>query len=117
MRKNTKGFIVFIFLILALGFLIDNGVSFFYGAVVSWANIALHYGVFNVQKKRLSRYQSQALVVMVSSTVTRFFIMGSLLALGFRNSYLEAVPLLLGFVLGQLFFLIHQLLVVTDNGK
>ncbi len=95
----------------------ESWVSFSYGVFVSLVNIVIQAVIYFGHKRKVSRYPSQALVVVVINTVTRLLAVVGLLLLGFRHFLLSAEYILLGFVLGQVFFLIHQLWVTQDNGK
>lgn len=87
------------------------------GLLISVLNAIIYYGFYFYHKRLISRYPMQALVVVASSTVVRFLVIGGLLVLCFHNPNLTAKTLVLGFVLGQLFFLIHHLMVASNNVK
>lgn len=116
-QKDAISVVFFIILITFMGILLDSWNSLIYGAALSLLNVGIQKSTFWYHKRRVSRYPAQALVVVISNTITRFFIVGSLLIWGFSSLNLDAKNLLLGFVSGQLFFLIHQLLVAKNNGK
>ncbi len=97
--------------------LLNKHLDFCYGLLISLVNVVLYYGFYAYHSGRVSRYPAQALVVVISSTLVRFLLIGGLLVLVLQNLDVVAKPLFLGFVLGQLFFLIHHLLVVTNNVK
>ncbi len=94
-----------------------NQVSFGFGLLISLCNTGIYYGLCFYHKRLISRYPMQALVVVASSTVVRFLLIGGLLVLCFQQANLTAKALVLGFVLGQLFFLIHHLMVASSNVK
>ncbi len=108
--------VLLILFVVAVMFFI-NQVSFGFGLLISLCNTGIYYGFYFYHKRLISRYPMQALVVVASSTVVRFLLIGGLLVLCFHNSNLTAKTLVLGFVLGQLFFLIHHLMVAASNVK
>ncbi|PIE45036.1 MAG: hypothetical protein CSA45_04535 [Gammaproteobacteria bacterium] len=107
--------LLFLVVALAVGALSGRYVAFFFGVAVSLFNFGLHFGVYLIQRKQVPRYPAQALVAVVSTTVFRFVVCGCLLVLGFHRLGLAPNPLLLGFILGQLFFLFYQLTTVATN--
>lgn len=97
---------------------LTNVYGFVYGAVVSLVNVSLYYGFYWRHRRRVPAYSGQALTVVISSTVTRFFFVGLLLVLGWEKLNLEPKSLILGFVLGQIFYLVNQLITVRiHHGK
>ncbi|MGY0398361.1 MAG: ATP synthase subunit I [Ostreibacterium sp.] len=117
-KKSITLWIIFIMLFTVLAISLSNHLAFFYGTVISLCNIALYYAFFVQHKGRVARYPEQALVIVVTTTSIRFLLVGSLLIVAFTTMKLEAQSILLGFVLGQLFFLIHQLVMVVEkDGK
>ncbi len=115
MRKKVLFFEIFLVVVIFTVILLTNQLDFFYGLLISVVNVGVFYGFYFYHKKRISRYPAQALVVVVSSTVARFLLIGGLLVLAFQHPNVAAKSLVLGFVLGQLFFFIHHLLVATNN--
>lgn len=106
-------------IIALLGFaLVESKQAFAYGILVSFVNAVLYYGFYWRHRRRIATYPEQALVVVVSSTVTRFALVGCSLILGWVNLQLQPESLILGFVLGQIFYLLNQLITVkTSHGK
>lgn len=101
------------FVIALLGYLlVDEKNAYLYGCFTGLVNIAVALGVYYLKRKQVPRYPAQALVIVISTTLMRFLIVGSLLVYGFTRIGLTPEPLLIGFVLGQIFFLIHQLVTV-----
>ncbi len=78
---------------------------------------ALLYGVMVslVNMHRVAKYPAQALVLVISTTVMRFVCVGALLFWGLVRLQLAPEALILGFVLGQFFFIFHQLITVKAN--
>ncbi len=113
---KTKGIVFFVFFIVLVMFFLGQK-SFGCGMLVSLLNASAYYGFYFYHKRLISRYPMQALVVVASSTVVRFLFIGGLLVLCFHNPNLTAKTLVLGFVLGQLYFLIHHLMVASSNVK
>ncbi len=96
---------------------VGNEILFFYGFFVSLLNIIIQNSFYFYHEKQVSKYPSQALIIVVTSTIMRVLIVGSLLLLGFKYLLIDTSNILLGFILGQVIFLIHQLLVTKNNGK
>ncbi|PID65692.1 MAG: hypothetical protein CR975_06185 [Gammaproteobacteria bacterium] len=115
--KNLLYFEIVVMFGVAVWALLNKHLDFCYGLLISLVNVVLYYGFYAYHSGRVSRYPAQALVVVISSTLVRFLLIGGLLVLVLQNLDVVAKPLFLGFVLGQLFFLIHHLLVVTNNVK
>lgn len=115
--KNLLYFEIIVVFGVAVWALLNKHLDFCYGLLISLVNVVLYYGFYAYHSGRVSRYPAQALVVVISSTLVRFLLIGGLLVLVLQNLDVVAKPLFLGFVLGQLFFLIHHLLVVTNNVK
>lgn len=116
--------ILIIFWVIALSvaifgyLLIDEKQDYLYGLFVSLINTGIALGVYYLKRKQIPRYPAQALVIVISTTLMRFMIIGGLLIYGFTRFGGIPEPLLLGFVIGQIFFLINQLItVVTSDGK
>ncbi len=86
-----------------------------YGVMVSLANMGLYYGFFLRHRYRIAKYPGQALVLVISATVMRFVCVGVLLFCGLSQLQLAPKALILGFVLGQFFFIFHQLITVKAN--
>lgn len=116
-RNNYKLLVIFLaFLSISLSLTQDKK-AFLYGIFVSLANLGVYYYFYFRHKNKIPEYQGQALVVVVISIVTRFILIGGLLVWGLTQ-FSESESLLLGFVLGQLFFLFNQLLTVAiTDGK
>ncbi|PID65031.1 MAG: hypothetical protein CR977_02480 [Gammaproteobacteria bacterium] len=86
-----------------------------YGVMVSLVNMGLYYGFFLRHRHRVAKYPAQALVLVISTTVMRFVCVGVLLFWGLVRLQLAPEALILGFVLGQFFFIFHQLITVKVN--
>lgn len=107
-----------VLLVTVLSYLVINReIAFTYGLLASLVNIGIAIGVYQHQSKQVPSYPNQALVIVISTTLIRFLVTGALLVYGFKWLGFTPKPLLLGFVLGQIFFLIHHLLVAKNNGK
>ncbi len=113
---KVKGVMLLVVFVVLMGFFIGQK-SFAYGLLISLLNAIIYYAVYWYNKRLISRYPMQALVVVISSTVVRFLFIGGWLVFCFQNPNVTAENLILGFVLGQLFFLIHHLMVVSSNVK
>lgn len=100
------------------GSLLTDMSGFLYGVAVSMTGLGIYYGFYRCHRRRVSAYPGQALVVVISSTVVRFVLLGLLLVYGWVYLHLQPESLILGFVLGQFFYLINQFITVkTSHGK
>lgn len=115
--KNILFIGIFFMSFVMAGALLTNWKTLSYGMLISLFNVSLYYGFYIYHKKSVSRYPAQALVVVISSMIIRFLLVGSLLILAFQNDVSTAKPLIVGFILGQVFFLIYHLTVVTNDVK
>lgn len=115
--KNLLFFGVFFMLFTVAGWFLADWYALVIGGLISLVNAGVYYGFYFYHKHRVSQYPAQALVVVINSTVVRFLLIGGLLILAYKETSLAANSLLLGFILGQLFFLIHHFLVKTNNVK
>ncbi len=115
--KHILFFEVLLVLFISVVAFFVNQLGFGYGLLISLFNAGIYYGFYFYHRRLVSRYPMQALVIVVCSTIVRFLIIGGLLVLCFHNPNLTAKTLVLGFVLGQLFFLIHHLMVASNNVK
>lgn len=106
-----------VILMISLSVTLLKAEAFGYGVLVSALNTVLYFFYYQHYRHKVATYPNQALVVVVVMMVMRFALVGGLLLAGFEYLALAAKPLLLGFVLGQLFFLINQLMVVKSYGK
>lgn len=83
--------------------------AFCYGVMVALVNLLLLYVFYYWYRRRVARYLGQGLVVMTQTVVVRFFVVGCLLVVGFYQLAFSPFSLVLGFVLGQVFYLLNQL--------
>ncbi len=98
-------YIGFFFVLVIFVFLLFAGyTSFVVGLFISMVSLVIHYMFYFYYKNKVSSCASQTLLVFVKSVVIRFFLVGCLLILAFQNPNLAAKPLLIGFILGQIFF-------------
>lgn len=101
----------------AVQYTIDQ-VALFYGTAVGLVNLSMSYGLYWWHRQRIAKYQAQALVLVVRSMVFRWFAVCGLLVFGLRQMDDAPTVVLVGFVIGQLFYLINQLIrVATQHGK
>lgn len=116
MNKPKKKFILtFLILVVVISLLTSSTRAFVWGVIVSGINMGLYWGFYAIYCRRIPRYSGHSLTLVISTTLTRFVVVGCLLVLGFHRIGFDPKPLLLGFVLGQLFFLLHQLTTVATN--
>lgn len=78
---HSINFLIFGVSAVVIGCFVDT-YAFFYGVVASMVNVVIYYGVYWRHRRRIPHYLGQALVVVVSTTITRFFIVGIMLVLG-----------------------------------
>lgn len=102
-------------LISVIGLILPNYTAYLYGLAISVVNIGLYYGFYARYRRRIAVYPAQALVVVIVSTVTRFLLVGMLLVAVFRWLPADAKTVMLGFVVGQVYFLLNHLTMVATN--
>lgn len=108
-------FIIFITLV---SLLTPSAMAFFGGVSISMINAVIYLIILNRHLRHPSSYPAETLAVIVKTTVIRFFLVGILLVSLLTHTELMAATVLLGFVTGQIFFAINQLIMVSkNNGK
>lgn len=91
--------------------------AFFCGFLLSVINWFFYYAFCKKQRKKIAKYPAQALVQLISMTITRFLLVGGLIIFALDCFQGVADFFILGFVFGQCFFLIRHLKVVKNNGN
>ncbi len=86
-----------------------------YGLAVAFINYLLSGVFYFIQQRRVSRFLGQALIFVVSSTVFRFITVGLLLVWGFKQLDSISADIVVGFILGQIFYLTIQLIWVSKQ--
>lgn len=116
MKKIHSTFWVFALLTAILASLLTSSkTAYFFGFFISLTNALLAWFFYRWHRGKVPLYSGQSLATVISTTITRFVVVGSLLVYSFKWLGLTPEPLLLGFVLGQLLFLLNQFFMVTTN--
>lgn len=95
--------------------LTDDKTAYFLGFSVSLINALLAVFFRWWYGRKIPRYSGQTLAIVVQTVVIRFVTVGALLIYSFKWLELTPKSIILGFVIGQIFFLINQLITVVKN--
>lgn len=116
-KRNLFIFVSFVCFV-TLMMLVKFPLAFCIGLGISFVSTCVYLIMQARHLRRVPDYPAQALVVVISTMIVRFFIIGAALAWVLTQTALSATTVLLGFVVGQVFFLINQLIMVAkNNGK
>lgn len=117
-NKNILLWVVFFILLVVVSLSLKSANALLMGVGISFINAGIYWAMHFRHIVRVPDYPAQALMVVVSTTVVRFILVGALLIWALTKTTLTPTSVLLGFVLGQIFFLVNQLIVVAkNNGK
>lgn len=116
--RNLLIFVGFVIFCLAISLAVSSVLAFWSGLGVSFINTGIYWIMLARHSKRIPSYPAQALVIVITTTIMRFLIVSALLVGLLTQTTLSSTTVLLGFVVGQIFFWIYQLkTVATNNGK
>lgn len=116
-KQNKQNLFIFTCLVCFVALLISLQfpLAFCIGLGISFVSIGIYSIMQARHLGRVPNYPAQALVVVISTTIARFSIVGAALVWVLTQTALSATTVLLGFVVGQVFFLINQLITVAKN--
>lgn len=108
---------VSLFAVIATLYFIDDKRGFSYGVLVALFNLGLSRVFLRRNRRKVSRYPGQALVAVLNSMVVRIFVVGVLIVLGLSKLNMDAKAMIVGFVLGQVYYIVIHLLRIIEHGK